>query len=96
MHVPLSVAATRNGEDGPMIAPGAENVGHAQILSQFSQPFTLDGLFGAADAGAFGGRGNDDAAMMADEDGDVFWDAVQGPDEMDEDGWVYYIIFPEA
>ncbi|KAF8197009.1 P-loop containing nucleoside triphosphate hydrolase protein [Pholiota molesta] len=84
--IPSTVlAATRNGEDGPMIAPGAENVGHAQILSEFSQPFTLDGLFGAADAGAFGGRDNDDA-VMADEDGDVFWDAVEGPGEMDEDG----------
>ena len=71
-----------------MIAPGAENVGQAQILSQFSQPFTLDGLFGAADVGAFGGRENDDAVMAADEDGDVFWDAVEGPDEMDEDGSV--------
>jgi nuclear GTP-binding protein len=95
LHLPSLVAATRNGDDGPMIAPGAENVGHAQILSEFSQPFTLDGLFGAADAGAFGGRDNDDA-VMADEDGDVFWDAVEGPGEMDEDGWVHYIIFPEA
>ncbi|KAF9484542.1 hypothetical protein BDN70DRAFT_903568 [Pholiota conissans] len=84
--IPSTIAATRNGEAGPMIAPGAENVGQAQILSQFSQPFTLDGLFGAADAGAFDGRQDDDAVMAADEDGDVFWDAVEGPDEMDEDG----------
>ena len=69
-----------------MIAPGAENVGQAQILTEFSQPFTLDGLFGAADAGAFGERANDDVPMAADEDGDVFWDAVE---PMDEDGYAY-------
>ncbi|KIL58836.1 hypothetical protein M378DRAFT_291223 [Amanita muscaria Koide BX008] len=34
-------------------APGAENVGQAQIVSQFSQPLTPEGLFGVADAGAF-------------------------------------------
>ncbi|KAJ3762033.1 hypothetical protein EV360DRAFT_79679 [Lentinula raphanica] len=41
-------------QSGQIIAPGAENVGHAQILSSFSEPFRLEGLFGAADAGAFG------------------------------------------
>lgn len=41
-----------NGET--VIAPGAENVGQAQILTALSKPFTLAGLFGAADAGAFG------------------------------------------
>lgn len=68
----------------PVIAPGAENVGHAQILSSFSKPFELEGLFGAADAGAFG-NSNGDVAMGADEDGDIFWDAMQG-EAMDEDG----------
>ncbi|KAJ6586856.1 P-loop containing nucleoside triphosphate hydrolase protein [Mycena vulgaris] len=60
------------------IAPGAEQVGQAQILSAFSEPFSLPGLFGDADAGAFGPDAGD-VAMDADEDGDVFVDA------MDED-----------
>lgn len=79
------VASTRNGEDAPLIAPGAENVGQAQILTELSKPFELEGLFGAADAGAFAGRNDDDVPMLADEDGDIFWDAVEDP--MDEDGY---------
>jgi nuclear GTP-binding protein len=56
------------------IAPGAENVGQAQIVSEFSKPFELEGLFGAADASAFGNAqdgGTDE--VMADADGDVWW-----------------------
>jgi nuclear GTP-binding protein len=72
---------TRKVGSGPgvTIAPGAEQVGQAQILSAFSEAFSLPGLFGDADAGAFG-PGAGDVAMDADEDGDVFVDA------MDEDG----------
>lgn len=88
----LAVAATRNGEDGPVIAPGAENVGQAQILSTFSQPFTLEGLFGAVDAGVFGNRDGDDVPMGADDDGDVFWDAVEAPEAMEEDGSVFLLL----
>lgn len=77
-----------NANATPIIAPGAENVGQAQILSEYSQPFHLEGLFGDVDAGAFGGRNDEDSAMLADDDGDVFWDAVEGPypEPMDEDG----------
>jgi nuclear GTP-binding protein len=71
----------------PTVALGAENVGQAQILSEFSKPFELEGLFGAADAGAFGGGGGGagdvDEVMV---DGDVYWDAEEGSSEfMDED-----------
>lgn len=55
-------------------------------MTELSKPFELEGLFGAADAGAFAGRNNDDVPMLADEDGDIFWDAVEDP--MDEDGYV--------
>lgn len=66
----------------PQIAPGAENVGQAQILNTLSKPFTLEGLFGAADAGAFGGgAGGDQEMINADEDGDMFWDAEEPMDE---------------
>ena len=61
-----------------VIAPGAENVGHAQILTEFSKPFELEGLFGTADQKAFGGDAATDIDMdgAADEDGDeMFWDA---------------------
>ena len=65
------MASTRNGDDAPIIVPSAENVGQAQILTELSKPFELEGLFGAADAGAFGSRDNDDVPMVADEDGYV-------------------------
>lgn len=65
------------------VAPGAENVGHAQILSAFSKPFELAGLFGTADAGAFGLSGDNEMMDADDDDGDVFLDAVE--DQMDED-----------
>ena len=57
-------------------------------MSEYSKPFHLEGLFGDADAGAFGGRKDEDSVMVADEDGDIFWDAVEGPysEPMDEDG----------
>jgi nuclear GTP-binding protein len=51
-----------------VIAPGAETVGQAQILNELSKPFELEGLFGAADAGAFGGDGGDEE--MGDAEGD--------------------------
>lgn len=64
-------------------------MGQAQILTEFSKPFELEGLFGTADAGAFAGRVDlDDQPMgTVDEDGEVFWDAIEDlnslPDEMD-------------
>jgi len=84
--VPSSGNANTNAT--PIIAPGAENVGQAQILNEYSKPFHLEGLFGDADAGAFGGRKDEDSRMLADEDGDIFWDAVEGSysEPMDEDG----------
>ena len=35
------------------VAPGAENVGQAQIVTEFAPAFDLGGLFGQADEGAF-------------------------------------------
>ncbi|KAJ7901763.1 P-loop containing nucleoside triphosphate hydrolase protein [Mycena olivaceomarginata] len=64
---PSSIPSTVGSGATAMIAPGAEQA-----------PFSLPGLFDTADAGAFGG-GAGDVAMDADEDGDVFVDA------MDED-----------
>ncbi|KAI0716037.1 hypothetical protein C8T65DRAFT_805611 [Cerioporus squamosus] len=72
--VPSTVPGSSN-----QVAPGAETVGQAQIVTEFSQPFTLDGLFGAADAGAFGGGG--DAEMAEAED-----DEEGAAESMDEDG----------
>ncbi|KAJ7703264.1 P-loop containing nucleoside triphosphate hydrolase protein [Mycena rosella] len=75
---PSLIPSTVGSGATAIIAPGAEQVGQAQILNAFSEPFSLPGLFGDADAGAFG-PGAGDVAMDADEDGDVFVDA------MDED-----------
>jgi len=55
------------------VRPGAENVGQAQILEGLGKPFELEGLFGAADAGAFGD------ARMEEEPG-------EGEELMEEDG----------
>ncbi|KIK95872.1 hypothetical protein PAXRUDRAFT_349936 [Paxillus rubicundulus Ve08.2h10] len=53
---PSSIPSTIPNSGGGIttVAPGAETVGQAQILTEFSKPFELAGLFGAADAGAFG------------------------------------------
>lgn len=63
------------------IAPGAEQVGQAQILTTFSKPFELNGLFSAADAGAFdsGGSegGGEDIPMDGREEGEVAMDEDQ-------------------
>lgn len=50
-----------------IIAPGAESVGQAQIVTGFSKPFALDGLFGDADHSAFdaGVEETEDSAMIA-------------------------------
>ncbi|KIJ19372.1 hypothetical protein PAXINDRAFT_166573 [Paxillus involutus ATCC 200175] len=50
--IPSTIPSTGGGI--ATVAPGAETVGQAQILTEFSKPFELAGLFGAADAGAFG------------------------------------------
>ncbi|KAJ8517896.1 hypothetical protein ONZ45_g4991 [Pleurotus djamor] len=73
--IPSVVASSSSA--APSIAPGAESVGQAKILTSFSKPFELEGLFGAADAGAFGGATD----INMDEDGDVFFDAEEGMDE---------------
>ena len=70
------------GTDGAQVAPGAETVGQAQIVTELAPAFTLAGLFGAADAGAFGGDADG---------GDAAMDIADTPDgaaaeSMDEDG----------
>ncbi|KAG6916699.1 hypothetical protein DXG01_005648 [Tephrocybe rancida] len=81
--IPSVVPINPNSSAAPVIAPGAENVGQAQILNTFSKPFELAGLFGAADAGAFGGS-TEEMAVDADvdEDGDMFFDAEEGDSTM--------------
>ena len=51
-HISSIPSTTRSGGDR-IVAPGAENVGQAQIVSELSKPFALDGLFGDADHSAF-------------------------------------------
>lgn len=50
----FSVPPTIHPSSMPSATTGAETVGQAQILNSFSKPFELAGLFGTADAGAFG------------------------------------------
>ncbi|KAJ8074976.1 nuclear GTP-binding protein nug1 [Marasmius tenuissimus] len=87
--IPSTMQATSSAE--AVVAPGAENVGQAQIVTSFSKPFELAGLFGAADAKAFGGNGGDiemDGNADA-SDNEMFWDANEtldtANDDMDED-----------
>ncbi|KAF8441696.1 P-loop containing nucleoside triphosphate hydrolase protein [Boletus edulis BED1] len=70
--IPSTIPSTAGGS--AVVAPGAETVGQAQILTDFSKPFELAGLFGAADAGAFASEvtmGDDtaehEAEMVADD-----------------------------
>ena len=62
-----STVATSSGEQ--VIAPGAENVGQARIVTELGKAFAVEGLFGMADQGAFGGGsthdGGEDMAMEA-------------------------------
>ena len=57
----------------------------AQILTEFSKPFQLEGLFGQADAGAFGGGAGaaEGADAEMEDDPDAF---VPDAESMDEDG----------
>ncbi|KAF5352950.1 hypothetical protein D9758_007890 [Tetrapyrgos nigripes] len=77
----VPTASSSSDQQPTMIAPGAESVGQAQILTEFSKPFELpglEGLFGAADAGAFGGGGGGGGDVSMDGDGDeMFWDAEE-------------------
>lgn len=91
VHIYPTVPTNPGSSTAPVIAPGAESIGQAQILSSFSKPFELEGFFGAADAGAFGAA-TGDVQMDADEEGDVFFDAVEG-DAMDEDGCVLLFLY---
>ncbi|CAL1707341.1 unnamed protein product [Somion occarium] len=61
-----STVATSSGEQ--IVAPGAENVGQARILTQFGKPFEVEGLFGMADQGAFGGDSAAGEAMAVEEE----------------------------
>ncbi|KAK7687184.1 hypothetical protein QCA50_009688 [Cerrena zonata] len=73
-----STVPTSSGEQ--VVAPGAENVGQARIVTEYSQAFSVEGLFGMADQGAFGGGSVPDEEDMAIED------EVQAMDmPMDED-----------
>lgn len=51
-HVSSIPSTVRSGGDR-IIAPGAENVGQAKIVTELSKPFALQGLFGDADQNAF-------------------------------------------
>ncbi|RPD55362.1 P-loop containing nucleoside triphosphate hydrolase protein [Lentinus tigrinus ALCF2SS1-7] len=77
LHPSLVPSTVPGGSN--QVAPGAETVGQAQIVTEFAKPFTLDGLFGAADAGAFGAGADTE---MADAVGDMEGEA----ESMDEDG----------
>ncbi|KAG7087550.1 hypothetical protein E1B28_013506 [Marasmius oreades] len=71
-----------------IVAPGAENVGQSQIVTSFSKPFELAGLFGAADAKAFDeSTGDVDMNLNAEvSDNEMFCDAKETLEQgMDED-----------
>ncbi|VDB83100.1 unnamed protein product [Peniophora sp. CBMAI 1063] len=77
--VPSTIAGPVGAE--PLIRPGAEHTGEAQILSSFSAPFALAGLFGDADAAMDAEANPDDAAMDA--DGGFVPDDEEGPADED-------------
>ena len=68
-HISSIPSTVRSGGDR-IIAPGAEKVGQAQIVTELSKPFTLDGLFGDADHNAFDVEMGDaeDSGMAAEQE----------------------------
>ena len=78
---PSLVPSTVPGTEGAQVAPGAENVGQAQIVSEFAPTFTLAGWFGAADEGAFGE--SVDEEMQSEME---LADTPEAGESMDEDG----------
>lgn len=68
-----------------IIAPGAESVGQAQILTGFAPAFTLEGLFGQADEEALNGPQDEgDDGMQVEGEGDA-GGFLPDEDEMDAD-----------
>jgi len=74
-HVSSIPSTIRSGRER-IIAPGAENVGQAQIVTELSKPFTLGNLFGDADHDAF------DEEMKDTEDSSM---RVEQEEPMDDD-----------
>lgn len=87
IHPSMIPSTTPNTAGGPattapVIAPGAETVGQAQILTQLSKPFELAGLFGAADAGAFAMEDAQvDEVMMGDDTAEPEHEAAMMADD---------------
>lgn len=75
-HISSVPSIVHSGGDR-IIALGAENVGQAQIVSELSKPFVLDGLFGDADHNAFDAEVEDteDSIMNAEHEGQMGDDA---------------------
>ncbi|KAF9264608.1 hypothetical protein L218DRAFT_958325 [Marasmius fiardii PR-910] len=88
-HPSLIPSMMETGSSEAVIAPGAENVGQARIVTSFSKLFELAGLFGAADAKAFGENNNDVDMDLNAEGGsgdEMFWDANETIEhDMDEE-----------
>ncbi|KAI0081336.1 P-loop containing nucleoside triphosphate hydrolase protein [Panus rudis PR-1116 ss-1] len=79
--IPSIVAAGPSGE--AVIAPGAENVGQARIITEFSKPFEMEGLFGMADQGAFANKNEDEMAIEYEQPVDMPMD--EAANEMESD-----------
>ncbi|TCD70345.1 hypothetical protein EIP91_003696 [Steccherinum ochraceum] len=81
---PSSIPTTVATAQGNVVAPGAENVGQARIINEFGKAFEVDGLFGMADQGAFGGGGSEEMAVEEEEDqGHMDLDEAAVQEEMD-------------
>lgn len=79
-HVSSIPSTVRSGGDR-IVAPGAENVGQAQIVTELSKPFTLGGLFGDADHDAFSiGMGDTEDSSTT-----VEQEVTMGDDTLDQD-----------
>jgi nuclear GTP-binding protein len=81
-HIPSTIPGS-----GGQVAPGAETTGQAQIVSAFGAPFTLEGLFGEADAEAMDAEPN--STSVSDNVGmDVEDDAGSGPSGAADGGMI--------
>ncbi|THH31687.1 hypothetical protein EUX98_g2494 [Antrodiella citrinella] len=84
---PSSIPTTVSTAEGAVIAPGAENVGQARIITEYSKPFEVEGLFSIADQGAFGGgEAEEEMAIepeVQDDQGGMDLDEAAALEEMD-------------
>ncbi|KAH8105284.1 hypothetical protein BXZ70DRAFT_920196 [Cristinia sonorae] len=80
---PSLIPSTVTTSEGTVVAPGAENVGEARIVTEFGKAFEIEGLLGMADAGAFGAESEEMAVEEEEDQGHMDLDEAAALESMD-------------